>query len=106
ITSFQVFYHLCEFLSGLRSRGLLPAFDRARLDTIPVDYVARAVIWSSRAPDLCGKVMHECSGAADSMAIEELQDLVRTKYREHGIQLPRTRNISQGLFRAILRPLG
>ena len=47
IIHFQVFYHLCEFLSGRRTLGLAPGFGVARLDIVPADYVAKIIAWSS-----------------------------------------------------------
>src|SRR6476646_2311481 len=38
--SFQIFYHLVEFLTGKRTYGVFPSFGRTCLDIVPVDYVA------------------------------------------------------------------
>ena len=46
IIHFQVFYHLCEFLSGRRTLGLAPGFGGARLDIVPADYVAQVIALS------------------------------------------------------------
>lgn len=104
--SFQVFYHLCEFLTGSRSRGLLPSFGRTRLDTIPVDYVARAIVWSARQQQTIGKILHLCSGPRHAIPIGELQRFVVTTFRARGIAVPQTRIIPRALFRAMLVPLG
>ena len=39
IIQFQVFYYLCEFLSGRRTVGVVPETHDIRLDVVPVDYV-------------------------------------------------------------------
>jgi thioester reductase-like protein len=105
-TSFQVFYHLCELLTGSRSRGLLPSFGGNTLDTIPVDYVAKAIIWSSGQKKTVGKVLHLCSGPRHAIPIGDLQRLVVAAFRDKGIAVPRTRIIPRALFRAQLVPLG
>ena len=104
--SFQIFYHLCEFLTGSRSRGLFPSFGRTRLDTIPVDYVARAIVWSSGAEQTSGRILHLCSGPRHAIALGDLQRLVVTTFRARGIAVPRTTIIPRALFRAMLVPLG
>jgi len=106
ISSFQVFYHLCEFLSGQRSRGLFPAFGNTRLDTIPVDHVARVIVWSSARPETSGKILHLCSGPHHAIAIADLQRLVITRFRDHGIRTAGPWVIPRALFRAMLVPLG
>jgi thioester reductase-like protein len=104
--SFQVFYNLCEFLSGSRSRGLFPSFGRTKLDTIPVDYVAKAIVWSSGQEKTIGKIVHLCSGPRDAIPIGDLQRLVVTTFRARGVAVPQTRIIPRALFRAMLVPLG
>jgi thioester reductase-like protein len=104
--SFQVFYYLCEFLTGSRSRGLLPSFGSTKLDTIPVDYVAKAMIWSSGQKQTIGKIMHLCSGPGAAIPIGDLQRLVVAMFRKKGIALPKTRIIPRALFRGMLVPLG
>jgi thioester reductase-like protein len=105
-SSFQIFYHLCEFLTGSRSRGLFPSFGRTRLDTIPVDYVARAIIWSSGSQQTSGRILHLCSGPRHAIALGDLQRLVVATFRARGIPVPRTTIIPRALFRAMLVPLG
>ena len=104
--SFQVFYHLCEFLTGTRSRGLMPSFGRTKLDMIPVDYVAKAMIWSCGQKDTIGKIMHLCSGPRDAILISDLQRLVVATFRARGIVVPKTRLIPRRVFRGMLVPLG
>ena len=104
--SFQVFYHLCELLTGSRSRGLLPSLAGATLDMIPVDYVATAIIWSSGQKQTIGKILHLCSGPHHAIPIGDLQRMVVATFRGRGIAIPRTTIIPRALFRAMLVPLG
>lgn len=88
VRQFQIFYHLVDFLSGRRTRGLFPAFGQTRLDIVPVDYVAAAVTWSSRTRDTAGRVLHLCSGPDASPRLDELRTRVRAAYRAAGITVP------------------
>jgi len=106
IESFQVFYHLCEFLSGLRSRGIFPSFGNVKLDTIPVDYVAAAIVWCSGERDTAGRILHLCSGPDRAIPIGDLQQLVTRVFQARGIRTPRAHIIPRSLFRAMLAPLG
>ena len=63
IKSFQVFYHLLEFLSGRHTFGVLPRCRDHRIDVIPVDYVAQALIIYSQEVSSIGRVFHLCSGS-------------------------------------------
>jgi thioester reductase-like protein len=91
----QVFYHLCEFLSGRRSLGFVPQTKGFRLDIVPVDFVARAIDWSSR--HLSGGVLHLCSGPSKSLDLDDLQRIVRARSL---VRVPRR------VFRALLPALG
>jgi len=106
IISFQVFYHLCEFLTGSRSRGLFPPFGGTKLDTIPVDYVAKAMLWSSGQKQTIGKVLHLCSGPRHAIPIGDLQRQIVAMFRANGVTMPQPRIIPRVLFRAMLMPLG
>lgn len=106
IVHFQVFYHLCEFLSGRRTFGILPDVGKTRLDIIPVDYVSKAIIWSSNEGSTIGKILHLCSGFEHSIAIKSLQMHVFTLLQTSGCRLPATRTIPHWLFRACLPPIG
>ncbi len=106
IVHFQVFYHLCEFISGRRTRGFLPHFGTACLDTIPVDYVARAIVWSSQQAATRGRILHLCSGPKEAIKIQELQHRVREQFRLADRALPKTHSIPPSLFRAALPLIG
>jgi nucleoside-diphosphate-sugar epimerase len=106
IIHFQVFYHLCEFLSGRRTFGILPEVGDARLDIIPVDFVAKAIIWSSNERRTIGKILHLCSGPEHSIPIKSLQTHVFTVFQTLGCRLPATKTIPRWFFRACLPPIG
>lgn len=85
---FQIFYHLCEFLSGRRTFGLCPRLGSARLDTVPSDHVGAAIAWSIREPSTAGAILHLCSGPAHAIALDALQRLVRAEFAAAGLRTP------------------
>ena len=103
IIHFQVFYHICEFLSGRRSFGLLPSFGNVRLDTVPVDYVAEVLRWSSLQTSSVGKILHICSGANDAIKLTELQKLVREKMIQNNSKLPSLKSLPVFMFALFLK---
>ncbi len=102
IIHFQVFYHLCEFLSGRRTFGLAPEFGRARLDIIPADYVARAIAWSSHTRASSGRILHSCSGPALALALNPLRERVREDFARAGRRLPPVIRLPTSVFSALL----
>lgn len=88
VRQFQIFYHLVDFLSGRRTRGFFPSLGETRLDVVPVDYVADAVVWSSTTKDTAGRVLHLCTGPAGSPRLDALRSRVRAAYRRAGIGVP------------------
>jgi thioester reductase-like protein len=88
IIHYQIFYHICEFLSGRRTFGLLPNLSDATLDTIPVDYIVNVLKWSSQRQDNIGKIFHLCSGSSEAIQLAELRKIVRLHMREQGLKLP------------------
>jgi thioester reductase-like protein len=102
IIHFQIFYHLCEFLSGRRTFGVLPRVEKACLDTIPVDYVASVIAWSSNQHETIGKVLHECSGPDRAMPVELLKNRIQSIFRSQGEKLPSPRTVPLFLFQAAL----
>jgi thioester reductase-like protein len=105
IIHFQVFYHLCEFLSGRRTSGMMPSLEGATLDVIPVDYVARAIYWSSNNPAATGKVLHLCSGPQGAVPLSDLVERIRVRAARAGMHLPRVRYLPLALFRAAVPAL-
>ena len=102
IIHFQVFYHLCEFLSGRHTRGLIPKTEGVSLDTIPVDYVAKAIAYSAQNPDQTqGKIFHLCSGPDAAIPIKALIEQVNQRF-SGGAPVSQPRAISPNLFRKAL----
>ena len=102
IIHFQIFYHLCEFLSGRRTLGLAPDFGAARLDIVPADYVAKVIAWSSVNAASSGRILHSCSGPAMALALGPLREVVRRAFAAAGQRLPPVINLPTGVFRALL----
>lgn len=103
VLRFQVFYHLAEFLSGRPTFGLFPPFAQARLDLVPVDYVARAIAWSLRATETsAGRVLHLAAGPVGSLALGALAQLVQARFTEAGLPPPQRKTVPAPLFRALL----
>ncbi|MBD9357736.1 SDR family oxidoreductase [Methylomonas albis] len=98
----QIFYHICEFLAGRRTYGLLPNLGNAKLDTIPVDYVASVIQWSSLQQDTAGEIFHLCSGPTQSIQLAELQTIVRHMFRSQGFKVPVVIHLPISLFNAVL----
>ncbi len=73
VASFQVFYHLCDFLTGKKTCGFLPCLADATVDIVPVDFVAEAIILSSASTVTTGRVLHLCSGPNDSVQLDRLR---------------------------------
>jgi thioester reductase-like protein len=101
VSHFQVFYHLCEFLSGRRTRGVLTDAGEVRLDVVPVDYVARALRYSSARPEAGGRIFHLCSGPALAPRINDLARRVRDLFVAHGRPCPTPRMVAPTTMRAV-----
>lgn len=101
ISQFQVFYHLCEFLSGTRTAGVIPEPGETRLDIIPADYVARAIQCSSLCPEASGKIFHLCSGPEHAPGIKALALDVQRIFAARGRRVWRLRFASPALLKAL-----
>ncbi len=102
VIHFQVFYHLCEFLSGRRTLGIVPGMGDTCLDVIPVDFVARAIHWANMRPEMAGKVLHLCSGPVKAIPLTELQAVVRERWQNEGMRLPRLTTVSPRILGRVL----
>jgi thioester reductase-like protein len=80
----QIFYFICEFLSGRRTGGLFPQLGRAALDLVPNDHVAAAIVAASRRPDAVGEVLHLCAGPSRAVSLTALRAQVRETFRRTG----------------------
>lgn len=99
IIRFQVFYYLCDFLSGAKTWGFVPDTGEATLDIIPVDYVARALALASRDPASVGRILHLCSGPEQAIRLTDLRTAVREFAILNGTRLPSLRVVSPSCFR-------
>ncbi len=106
VMSFQVFYHLCEFLSGVRTWGVMPRLGQTRLDTVPVDWVAEALVWSSTQASTAGMVLHLCSGPELAVPLTQLQAHVRRLWRDTGVRLPALKQVNLRVLSAMVPALG
>lgn len=88
VIHFQIFYFLCDFLSGRRTLGLYPDFGATRLDVIPSDTVATAIVAASRDPSTRGRIFHLCSGPVLAPRLEEVKAAVRRSFSRHGLFVP------------------
>jgi len=102
IIHFQIFYHLAEFLSGRRTLGFFPEPGPTRLDVVPTDYVARAIVWSSGRRETVGRVLHLCSGPGAALPLLALRDQIRARFARAGHALPAARTVPPGFFRAAI----
>ncbi len=106
VIHFQVFYHLCEFLSGTRTFGIMPDLGRTRLDTVPVDWVADAIHWSSNQAQTAGRIFHLCCGADGAIVLTRLQDRVRLAWKAHRREVPRLRHVDRRLLERLVPLIG
>src|SRR5688572_710888 len=98
IIQFQVFYYLCEFLSGRQTAGFVPHAGSTRLDIIPVDYVARAIQASSLREDANGRIFHLCAGPADAPMVTTLTEQVREFFVRRDRPVPGLRRLRPSLM--------
>lgn len=103
IIHFQIFYYLCEFISGTKTFGILPSLSDATLDIVTVDYVVQAIKWSASRHTTSGKIFHLCSGPSESIRLVSLQRLVRSINKEHGVKLPHLISLPSGIFTLLLK---
>lgn len=106
IIHFQIFYYLCEFISGRQSLGILPSLRDAVLDTVPVDYVAASIKWSAdHEVESSGKIFHLCSGPDDAIRLSELRNIVLEQFRSQGLKLPVAFSMPSAFFTVILNTI-
>lgn len=103
IIHFQIFYFICEFLSGRKTFGLFPDFSGVQLDVIPVDWVAEAIVVSSRASETAGKIFHLCSGPQAAPRLETLKRMVRDAFKTGGLNVPPAIRLPRRVFAALAR---
>ena len=84
VIHFQIFYFICEFLSGKRTMGLYPKLGQATLDVVSNDFVAKAVVAAAEDESTAGEIFHLCSGPEAALRLFELREIVRRKFRAAG----------------------
>lgn len=103
IVHFQIFYFICEFLSGRKTLGLYPNFGEVQLDVIPVDWVAEAIVAASRDAQTVGRIFHLCSGPQLAPRLDELRDNVCSAFKAHGLSVPPGIRLPPRWFAALAR---
>lgn len=106
VIHFQVFYHLCEFLSGTRTFGVMPHLGHTRLDTVPVDWVADAICWASNDPQTAGRIFHLCAGPEGAIPLPLLQQRFREALQAKGQTPPRLHVVSRRLLERLIPVIG
>lgn len=106
IIHYQVFYHICEFLTGRRSFGILPVLGNVCLDTVPVDYVAEVLRWSALQENQTGNILHLCAGPEDSIQLVELQKMVREMMENNKLKMPKLISLKIFLFDLLFKAIG
>ena len=106
IVHFQVFYYLAPFLAGSRTWGVLPEFGDVKLDLVPSDYVAKAVVASSRRKDSSGRILHLCSGPTQAAPLAELGATLRRFLSARGERTFVPRYLPRAIVRQLIRVVG
>ncbi|OHX38405.1 hypothetical protein BJL95_08875 [Methylomonas sp. LWB] len=103
IIHFQIFYYICDFLSGRLTFGLLPHLGNAKLDIIPVDYVAKCIKTSSQRLDFVGKIFHLCSGPDQALKLVDIIKILQCISKEHVSDIPKVISIPLWAFNILTK---
>jgi thioester reductase-like protein len=103
VIRYQIFYYICEFLSGRRTRGWYPRLSGASLDIIPVDRVAEAIVGSLADPATVGRIFHLCAGPGRELLLDDLRSEVRRRFAEHGHAIPSAATLPRSVFSLLMR---
>lgn len=98
IVHFQVFHHLSQFLAGARTGGILPDAGTVRLDLIPSDWVARAILTSMARVESTGRIFHLCSGPEFALTVDDMADRLHALFAHHGAPPPPLRRVPLASF--------
>ncbi|MEI6335668.1 MAG: SDR family oxidoreductase [Methylococcaceae bacterium] len=102
----QIFYYLCELISGRKTFGILPRLADSTLDIVPVDYVTQVIKWSADQGKNCvGQIFHLCSGSGRAIPLTKLQRLVRDAMKNQGVKLPIVISVPTGFFVLLLKAI-
>lgn len=88
VIHFQIFYFICDFLSGRRTLGLYPALGAGTLDIVPNDFVAKAIVAASLDSQSRGRIFHLCAGPEQALRLTDLRRTVRRMFRAAGRMPP------------------
>jgi thioester reductase-like protein len=103
IPHFQVFYYLCDFLTGARTFGLLPNFGQAALDIVTSDYVANVICHTAVHEAEIGKVLHLCAGDLPDLKLAVLANRVRIIYSSLGRPCRVPRHLPLSTFKRLVQ---
>jgi thioester reductase-like protein len=84
IISFKGVYYLISFFAGEFTYGIVPRIKDIAMDMIPVDYVAKAIYWSSSTSVTDQKILHLCAGENNRVNLYPLISLVQKTKKELG----------------------
>ena len=98
--SFQIFYYLCEFLSGHYIKGFIPDLSGFHLDTVPVDYVAKTILWSFSSENAVGKIFHQSSGD-QSLSLDQVAKISFEAFQSAGKSVNQQKVIPLPLFKLL-----
>ena len=83
----QAFYFMIDYFLGRKGDGIVPDCTSIPMDTVPVDYVARAIDRSLQRPQFTGEILHLSAGSA-ALRLGEVVARARAMLTLRGAQLP------------------
>ncbi|HKD80592.1 MAG TPA: SDR family oxidoreductase [Candidatus Angelobacter sp.] len=101
IYKFSPFYEVLRLFRG--PRNLISGDPKARIDIVPVDYVAEAVLAIAAEPGSEGKTYHLISGWEQSKSLRDFVELVRAHDQSDGNHIRIVPPIARPFARAINR---
>lgn len=102
----QLFAAICTFLTGAPTLGVLPSLFGRHVDLVPQDFVARALVWSSRTAETAGRVLHLSSGRYESTSLVELARIARVTARRLRLRAVRPLFVDARAMRLAVETLG
>ncbi|MCB0390796.1 MAG: SDR family oxidoreductase, partial [Bdellovibrionales bacterium] len=103
VQSFQVFYHLCELITGRRTQGILPHLNHRRLDIIPVDIAAQGIAAIALDINTVGQVFNIASGKENSLPLEILAKKINVIFKREGFSSKRIYHLPDLLIKKIAK---
>lgn len=95
----QAFYFLVDYFTGRKGDGVVPSCSDIPMDTIPVDYVAQAIVCSIWRPELAGKIFHLGSGTA-ALRLGQVVAHARSMLARRGVALPNVTELDSEAYEA------